>query len=94
MVAVYTPEAECLLIKKGDNNTTTVLNVNNLFRRNMMNIKPEHKRNHKPGVFDSNYDSYCSLVAYSAFVNNVGKYIEIAKEKKKTKDYYNITKRM
>ncbi len=94
LVAVYTPEAESLLIEKGDNNITTVLNVDNLFRRNMMNIKPEYKRNPKPGVFDSNYDSYCSLVAYSAFVNNVEKYIEIAKEKKKTKTYYNITKRM
>lgn len=94
LIAIYTPEAEDMIIERGKSNTTTVLNVNNLFRRNMMNIKPRYKKNPRPGVFDSNYDSYCSLVEYSTFVNNVGKYVGIAKEKREIIEHYDIIKRM
>lgn len=93
IVAVYTPEASNMLVKKGED-STTILNVDNLFRKNMMNVKPAYKRNPKQGIYDANYDSYCSLIEYSLFIKNPGKYIDIALEKRSIKERYNIVKRI
>ena len=77
-----------------EKDSTTILNVDNLFRKNMMNVKPAYKRNPKQGIYDANYDSYCSLIEYSLFINNPGKYIDMALEKRNIKERYNIVKRI
>ena len=56
LIAVYTPEAAEMIVKKQPSGTTTVFNVDNLFRKNMMNIKSQYKRNSTEGVFDRDYD--------------------------------------
>lgn len=93
IIAVYTPEASNMLVRKGED-STTILNVDNLFRKNMMNVKPAYKRNSKQGIYDANYDSYCSLIEYSLFISNPGKYIDMALEKRSIKERYNIVKRL
>ena len=93
LIAVYTKEAADQLVKVGEN-STTVFDVDNLFRRNMMNVKDSYKRNPKAGFFDQDYDSYCSLVEYDKFYKNPGKYIEIALEKRKNRNQFVIHKRM
>lgn len=93
LIAVYTPEAKDLLITKDYNsNATVVKNVNNLFRMNMMNVKQQYKRNSTSGMYDADYDSYCSLVSLDDFVNNPNKYIEIAEYKRNNIYQYDIKK--
>ena len=67
---------------------------NNLVRRNMMNVRPQYKKNKCPGIYDRDYDSYCSLVSYSEFVNNIGYYVDLAFQKRAQLDRYEIHKRL
>ena len=94
LIAVYTPEAARLLVEKQPSGTVMVNNVNNLFRKNMMNVKQSFKKNSKPGVFDWNYDSYCSLISWDEFTQNVGKYIDTALQKRDELYKYDIVKRL
>lgn len=94
LVAVYTPEAASLLINVRSSGTVSVNKVDNLFRRNMMNVKPQFKKNPDQGIFDRDYDSYCSLIEWSEFTKNIGKYIEIASQKREHNYKYDITKRL
>lgn len=94
LVAVYTPEAASSLVNVQSSGTVSVENVDNLFRRNMMNVKPQYKKNPDPGIFDRDYDSYCSLIKWSEFIKNVGNYIDIASQKRDAIYKYDITKRL
>ena len=78
LVAVYTPESANMIVSQGSNGTVTVKDVNNLFRKNMMNVKTEYKRNPNHGMYDRDYDSYCSLISWSEFTSNLGKFIDLA----------------
>ena len=93
LVAVYTPDAAGMLVSEGTA-STTVYNVDNLFRKNMMNVKQIYKLNPNPGVYDGDYDSYCSLVSWNKFTSNIGKYINLAVEKRNMIGHYDIVKRM
>lgn len=103
LVAVYVPEAKpnlmtetihyCDVCKK----STTVSNVtshNNLVFRNMMDVKPEYKKHKCLGVYDGDFDSYCSLVAYDDFKKNFGDYIDKAYQKRNELYKYNLVKRL
>ena len=95
LIAVYTPEAEPYLIQRQQNSRAlTILNVDNLFRKNMMNVKDQYKKNREPGIYDSEYDSYCSLVSFSSFTKNIGWHIDLAIEKRDHRDRYNIITRL
>ena len=93
LIAVYTPEAERYLVENTAGGKI-VKDVDNLFRANMMNVKPMYKRNSTPGWFDGLYDSYCSLVPYDTFVGDIGKYIENALQKRDEKYKYDIVCRL
>ncbi len=94
LVAVYTPEAANLLVNVQSSGTVSVNTVDNLFRKNMMNVKPQYKKNPNPGIFDRDYDSYCSLIEWDEFIKNIGKYIEISSQKRDAIYKYDITKRL
>lgn len=83
LIAVYTPEAEPYIIERHPNSQVlTIRDVDNLFRKNMMNVKSEYKKNPTPNVYDADFDSYCSLVPFDTFTSNIGKYIDLAIEKR------------
>ena len=65
-----------------------------LVRKNMMNVKLQYKRNKCNGIYDSDYDSYCSLVSYRDFTSNIGHYVDLAYQKRNELYKYNIKKRM
>lgn len=94
LVAVYTPEAADLLVNMQPSGTITVKNVNNLFRKNMMNVKPQYKKNPNPRIFDQDYDSYCSLITWDEFISHIGEYIDIASQKRDNIYKYEIAKRL
>ena len=94
LIAVYTQEAANMLVHKISNSRISVNNVDNLFRKNMMNVKSTYKMEPNSDGFDLNYDSYCSLVEWDKFITNVGFYIDIATQKRDTMYKYNITKRL
>ncbi len=94
LVAVYTPEAESMLVKRGNDGTIIVNAVDNLFRKNMMNVKPAYKKHQTEGTYDRDYDSYCSLITWDEFVANIGKYVDLAFDKRNELYKYNIVKRM
>lgn len=94
LIAVYTPEAERLICEKNLQGNTTIFDFENLARRNMMNVKAGYKQNHEPGVYDRNYDSYCSLVSLAEFKRDFVNLIEIASWKRDHLDHYAIVKRM
>ena len=91
----YMQEAyETKLIKRTDEGTIIVYECDNLFRANMMNIKDIYKNNPNPGIYDRNYDSYCSLVSFDDFFNNPNYYINIACEKRDTLYKYKIRRNL
>lgn len=103
MIAVYVPEVKNQLISetthvcpicKEESSVDIIQDIENLFRKNMMNIKPQYKHNNCEGIYNSNYDSYCSLIALDEFKKNYEKYISIALEKREKIDEYNIVKRI
>lgn len=94
LVAVYTPEAEDLLISSRGSGSITINNVDNLFRKNMMNVKSNYKKNPKEGIYDRDLDSYCSLISWSDFVKDIDKYINLAVKKRDESYKYNLVKRL
>lgn len=94
LVAVYTPEAEDLLISSRGGGSITINNVDNLFRKNMMNVKSNYKKNPKEGIYDRDLDSYCSLISWSDFVKDIDKYINLAVKKRDESYKYNLVKRL
>lgn len=60
----------------------------------MMNVKSQYKKNPNPGIYDSEYDSYCSLISFDVFSKNIGKYIDLAIEKRDSIYKYDIIKRL
>lgn len=102
LIAVYTKEAAPLLLYQSNHKCplcngykiTTILEQKNLFRLNMMNVKTAYKINKCNGVYDSDYDSYCSLVSFEEFYSNPSKYIKIAYDKHLNIDKYEIKKRI
>ena len=94
LVAVYTPEAANLLVNVQSSGTVSVNTVDNLFRKNMMNVKPQYKKNPNPGIFDRDYDSYCSLIEWDEFIYNIGRYIDIASQKRDDIYKFDIKKRL
>ena len=95
LIAVYTPEAKGMLVDHvAYSYTSRINNVDNLFRKNMMNVKPCYKKNPNPDTFDRNYDSYCSLVEWGDFIANLGMYIDIATQKRDAIYKYDIVKRL
>lgn len=94
LIAVYTPEAADMLVQVQQNGAIGINDVENLFRKNMMNVKDAFKKHLKAGLFDADYDSYCSLVPYETFIKDIGKYIDIASQKRNKIGNYNIVKRM
>lgn len=103
IVAVYVPEAKALLMQENTHTcqtckkttpVTTIYDVDNLFRKNMMNIKDKYKKNPCEGVYDSKQDSYCTLVPWDEFCEYYQLYIDHAATKREHTDEYNIVKRL
>lgn len=95
LIAVYTPEAKNMLMTYNpDMDVYRINDVLNLFRKNMMNVLPQYKKNPIPNRYDSDYDSYCSLVSFDNFIKNPERYIAIAEEKRNNINRYRITKRI
>lgn len=94
LIAVYTPEAESMICKRNPGSNTEIYNFDNLARKNMMNVKPSYKKNSKPGVYDNDYDSYCSLVSFDEFKRDFVNLIKIASWKRDNIYRYDIVKRM
>ena len=95
LIALYTPEVEKQLITHNyENNSIYIEDVENLFRKNMMNIKEKYKHEQRARMYDQDYDSYCSLIPFDSFINNPEKYINIAEEKRNRINEYKITCRL
>lgn len=100
-IALYTDESEPLLRKEsthscqvcGETKTTSsILEFENLVRRNMMNVEEEHKENLCPNLYDSDHDSYISLVSFDDFKENYEAYIQKAKDKRERLNEFNLIK--
>lgn len=103
LIAVYVPEAEELILErtthicdicKEKTSVHIIKSFDNLVRKNMMNVKEIYKKNKCLNIYDSDYDSYCSLVSYEEFKNDFARYIRIADEKRKEVYKYDLKVRM
>lgn len=103
VVAIYTEDAKDLLITtsthkcdvcKKESTVSTITDVNNLVRKNMMNIKDSFKKYKCYGIYDSLEDSYISLISYDEFISDINKYIENAISKKERRDEFTLVKRL
>lgn len=103
IIAVYTEDARASLITESthicnvcnkESTIYSIKNVDNLFRKNMMNVKLRYKTNPCYNVFDSDKDSFCSLVSWEDFKKNYSYYIEIAEEKREESYKYELVKRL
>lgn len=103
LVAVYVPEAKPYLMRETTHyceicrQTSLINNVlakNNLVYKNMMNVKPAYKKHKCIDVYDGDFDSYCSLVAYEDFKSNFGDYIEKAYRKRNELYKYKLVSRL
>jgi len=103
LVAVYVPEAKPYLMTETTHycevcrQTSTINNIasrNNLVYKNMLNVKPAYKKHKCINVYDGDFDSYCSLVAYDEFKKNFADYIGKAYQKRNELYKYNLVKRL
>lgn len=103
VIAVYTKEAEDMLLTKTTHKCDvcnrlqevgSLYDVNNLVRKNMVNIKSQYKKNPCPDLFDELEDSYISLVKFSDFITDIDKYIENAVGKRERKEEFNLVVRL
>ena len=98
-IALYTPQVEKLIIQKNTHtcdkcnkvtNVNTILKFDNLVWDNMMNIKGKYKTNQCDNVYDSDNDSYISLIKLEDFYNSPEKYLEKAANKRRDFEKYTI----
>ena len=103
LIAVCTPEAQDSLVSKTlhccpvcreTKEVRRIVDIDNLARKNMMNIKNAYKKNPCDNLFDDDWDSYCSMVPWDAFKSNYVDYIEKAEQKRNILGHYTIHKRM
>ena len=103
LVAVYVPETKPYLMTETTHycevcrQSSMINNItsrNNLVYKNMMNVKPAYKKHKCINVFDGDYDSYCSLIAYDEFKRNFAYYIDKAYQKRNELYKYNLVKRL
>ncbi len=101
LIAVYVPEAKNLLMRvhnhccnvcRQTSSVNSLIEYHNLIWTNMNNIKPEYKHHKCPGIFDGDWDSYCSLILIEEFKADVGKYIDISLKKREEIYKYKLTK--
>lgn len=103
LIAVYVPEAEQMLVQesihtcnvcKNYKKIITICDVDNLFRKNMMNIKSEYKMHPCEGLYDADEDSYCTLIPWETFIENYQEYIDRAATKRENTHKYTMVKRL
>lgn len=103
VVAIYTEDAKDLLIEESTHKCSNcnqekpvslMKNVDNLARKNMMNIKPAYKKNLCYNLYDRLEDSYVSWVSFDEFVGDVNKFINNALDKRNRKGEFDLVKRM
>lgn len=103
VIALYTDESETLVIKDSTHtcsqcdkitNCRTLLNFDNLVRKNMVNVKDAYKVNKCDNLYDDDKDSYISLVHFDTFKKDYEKYMDSAKEKRDRKEEFNLVKRI
>ena len=103
LVAVYVPEARDLILYTHNCSkcnskckVTTIPNREHLFRKNMMNIKRAYAAHacSEKGIFDAAKDSYCSLISWSDFVKDFGRYIDNAADKRNRCNEFDLVKRL
>lgn len=101
LIAVYVPEAEPYVLSKTACfncsercSLDSIHQFDNLVSHNMMNVCDEYKTNKCVGVYDCNWDSYCSLVSWDEFINHHDDYIRIANEKRTMTYKYKIKKNL
>ncbi len=93
IIAIYTPEAQKMVVEQGDN-TTVIKDFNNLVRKNMFNIKKQYKHCPTSNKYDVDLDHYCSLISWEKFINNPNYYIDKAIYKRENKEQYDLTVRI
>ena len=103
VVAVYTDDAKDMILESSSHycshcqqtkSCRTLKYFDNLARKNMLNIKPNLKKNPCNNLYSDKYDSYISLVSLEVFKENYKKYIDNAKEKRDRLEEFEIKKRM
>lgn len=103
VVAIYTEDAKDLLIEESthrcnkcnrDKPVSIIKNIENLARKNMMNIKSEYKMNPCDNVYDRLEDSYVTWVSFDEFTSDINKYIINAIDKRERKSEFDLVKRM
>jgi len=102
-IALYTDESKNTLFEEvyyecdrcqKTHRVKEIKNFNNLVRMNMLNIKDDYKYNQCEGFYDSDKDSYISLIVFDEFKKDPNKYIDKAKDKRDRKEEFSIIKRM
>lgn len=103
LIAIYTEDVKKLIITENKHTcsvcnketiTNTISNFDNLCRKNMMNVKEGYKRNKCNGIYDSNHDSYCSLISLEEFKKDYEYYIKMAFEKRDRINEFNLIKQL
>lgn len=103
IIGIYVPEAKPFLMTekmhycevcKQSYAINNITSRQNLVSRNMLNVKPEYKKHKCIGVFDGDYDSYCSLIPYETFKDNFAYYVDVAFQKRNELYKYNLCKRL
>lgn len=103
LVAVYTPEAEATLISttahrcsicNTTKSVTVVSDIDNLARKNMMNVLSNYKKNPCNNIYDGEWDSYCRFVSWDDFKEKYIECIENAAKKRDELYKYEIRKRL
>jgi len=103
IVALYTDESQDQLMQNSTHtcsicnktkSSNSLINFDNLVRKNMLNIKEQYKSEACLDLYDSEKDSYISLVHIDDFKENYADYIEKAKDKRDRQEEFELSKEM
>jgi len=102
-IALYTDDSKDKIMKSSthtcnvcnkETSSTTILQFDNLVRKNMMNVKSDYKVEPCEELYNREKDSYISLVHFEDFKKDYKNYIEAAKAKRDRKNEFDLVKRM
>ena len=94
IITLYVPESKSTVIFKETEKVTTIADFDNLVRKNMFNIKDEHKHCKTPNHYDRLKDNYISLIEFDEFHKNPNIYIDSAIEKRSRLKQFDLVKQM
>jgi len=94
VIAVYPEKSENLIFSHVDGDKRIIRDLENLTKKNSLNVKDKYKVNPDQNWYNDAEDCYVSFVKYANFKANMQNYLDNAIDKKDHVDHFDIIKEL